>query len=343
MDFWSKQVAGQRPPPSSTWTTVVKSCAGVLLRENRAHRRAEDVAVGIDMLCDMNRINTMFGHAAAFRDIAADFHSPSSDIRCDSLLSALEAGDDNVDARITDTTAHLEHLAARLRDARAAEDRMLEPPPYDATPQEKLLRTASDIVFLYGLSVVTMQHADRAAMSLGGGLQRGRVTPLVAALVLRNVLHRCVEQQRPPDALLETLAEQGQVPGAHASSLSTEVIVEDYGERVWLRVSRWHKRDTLEDGSSEQAGVTDGRAEHHLVNLTPSAVGSFSRIFPKALAARRRPPENHWVHVLQSVSEAHVGMCDCCYHEHQPFEWFGELCEDMLAELEAKEVAKRSV
>ena len=284
--IWHRRITGSplEHPKSSPWTPFVRRCAHVLY----ASPKHESIEVGLEFLCEVNRIETMLRQAAQFRTAAFE----QCDMQCDSILMALELGTDDVASRVADTSAKIERLAARSVDLRDAEERMLDPPPC-TTAQERFLLTANDVLFRGNLSVLPLSHADRAAMNIGSGLEAGRVTPVMAGVIYRNLLAHAM-----PDA-------------------ETEVVSRDDGARAWLRVSRL--------------------GEHHLIDMSPGRTGTFYRIFPKT--DERTPQPSHWVSALRSIARAQTAMCDCCASRHPTREWFGELCDGLLASIEEHERA----
>ena len=86
----------------------------------------------------------------------------------------------------------------------------------EAAPQATLLTTVSDVLFReHRLSILHASQADRAALSLGRGLEEGRLVPLTAAMTFAAVLRRC------------------------EPTTETEVLWE--GHCAWLRASSEHR------------------------------------------------------------------------------------------------------
>ena len=287
------------------WTATVSSCARALIESPELHSDTEEgVDIAIQVFTDINAMEmtmrhaTAFKHACADRSGATDAASVCDDVLCDSILSALEEGTDDVDARVAHTAARLNRIVSRSQEVAGAELTALEAPSHGVTRQERLLLAVNDVLFREsGLAVTPIELAKRAAFTLGSGLEHGQLTPLAAALAYRSVLGHC------------------------DPSLETEVVFDDDvddGAQVWLRVS-------------SERGV---QAEHHLVNLCAGALGSFARIFPKRAPDERTPSSpNPWAVVVQQLAEAREGMCDGCGTTHaRKHPWPGML-DDLRTDL----------
>ena len=173
---WVNRLGWPLSTPVQLWTNVVRCCADTLLlpaTDARAHK--DPLSIGLELLCEMNRCEMVYRHAAAFRTAAVLSHDDHCDIHCDSLLTALELGTDDVHARQVETTKHIERLTTRARELREDEEQRLERPSLKVSARERLFLTVNHVLFHETLSVLPHRVADRAALSMGTGLAAGRV------------------------------------------------------------------------------------------------------------------------------------------------------------------------
>ena len=316
---------------------MVMDCARALLRATiedvppprGACNDDDPIDASLQLICDVNRFEFSLRQAAAFhRQTRVTNSSSDNNILCDSIVTALEMGTDDVERRVANASSELDFIARRVRALTSAEETLhLRPSAGKETEAsvERLIMNVNQVLlhecqFL----IVPCEEAGRDALSIGCAIQTRCAIPLIAVLIYRAVLSRC------------------------APYLETEVVLDMKGgdphgaKRAWLSIcsENWSTAECL------------------LVNLSPDMDGTVQWLAPGGLLAHERastvhragtskprtttmvPITNPWAAVLRNVVDAQSSMCDCCRGQHDAqhptAEFVRQLCSDLASDLEVR-------
>ena len=69
MEYWFLRLSGKLPPAQATWQAMVRGGARSIANRPDFHASHDPIAIGLDLICDMNRLDMMHGHAAAAHEV----------------------------------------------------------------------------------------------------------------------------------------------------------------------------------------------------------------------------------------------------------------------------------
>ena len=69
MEYWFLRLSGKLPPAQATWQAMVRGGARSIANRPDFHANHDPIAIGLDLICDMNRLDMMHGHAAAAHEV----------------------------------------------------------------------------------------------------------------------------------------------------------------------------------------------------------------------------------------------------------------------------------
>ena len=68
-EYWFLRLSGKLPPAQATWQAMVRGGARSIANRPDFHANHDPIAIGLDLICDMNRLDMMHGHAAAAHEV----------------------------------------------------------------------------------------------------------------------------------------------------------------------------------------------------------------------------------------------------------------------------------